>query len=458
MQMTENKIETVIGLEIHAQLNTQRKMFCGCNNNAEGKEPNAVTCPRCLGMPGTLPVANREALLKAVQIGLVFNSKINSNAKFDRKHYFYPDLPKGYQISQYDQPVCIGGQVEISTETGKKTIRFNRVHLEEDAGKLTHPADQKYSLVDLNRASTPLVEMVTEPDLKSPAEAKAFMKLVQAELINQGVSDADMEKGHMRCDANISHRRGNEFTGIVEIKNLNSFRFVEKALAFEVERQTAGFEKLKLEKGKITRGFNSQTGETYEQRRKEEAADYRYFPEPDLPPINAELLVKEASERLQDSVPKKLELLESQAGLSFDESMKVLTEKALKDYIWSEINQEYLPALAKFLVHSPELLSQNKTELINYAKAISGGKISASLAKQKLISGEKFSAEAHELNTDELTNFVVKLIKDNPDAAGRYKSGKTNLLGFFVGQTMARFRGQFEPKLVNEIITKELEK
>jgi aspartyl-tRNA(Asn)/glutamyl-tRNA(Gln) amidotransferase subunit B len=165
--MTDN-FKTVIGLEIHAQLNTERKMFCGCNNNAEGKDPNAVTCPRCLGMPGTLPVTNQEAIFKAIQIGLVFGSTINSNSKFDRKHYFYPDLPKGYQISQYDQPICIGGQVEINTENGKKIIHFNRIHLEEDAGKLTHPAGKDYTLVDLNRASTPLIEMVTEPDLSSP--------------------------------------------------------------------------------------------------------------------------------------------------------------------------------------------------------------------------------------------------------------------------------------------------
>jgi aspartyl-tRNA(Asn)/glutamyl-tRNA(Gln) amidotransferase subunit B len=294
------------------------------------------------------------------------------------------------------------------------------------------------------------------------------MKLVQAELVNQGVSDADMEKGHLRCDANISisqisnlksqnSDRKCKMSEIVEIKNINSFRFVEKALAYEEKRLRESFPNWPEKRTKVTRGFNSQTGETYEQRRKEEAADYRYFPEPDLPPINAEKLIPLAKEHLKEPIDKKLEKLEMAAGLSSDEATKVLTDKSLRDVIWSRIDTRYISALSKLLVHNPDLAGKDIKSLVRYAEAITEGKISASLAKQKLTKGEEFS-EPETADTSELEQFAVKLMKDNPDAVNRYKSGKTNLIGFFVGQAMQNFKGKFEPKIVNEIIRKELEK
>lgn len=464
MLMTE-EFETIIGLEIHAQLNTKRKMFCGCNNNADNKEPNFTVCPRCLGMPGTLPVTNKEALIKAVQVGLVFNSKINQKSKFDRKHYFYPDLPKGYQVSQYDQPICIGGSVELLNKNEKRTIRFNRIHLEEDAGKLIHPTGKKYTLVDLNRAGTPLIEMVTEPDIKSPKEAKDFMKLIQAELKNQGVSDADMEKGHLRCDANISIMQKTKtqnlkpiMSEIVEIKNINSFRFVEKALTFEENRLKSEFSNWPQKRTKITRGFNSKTGETYEQRRKEEAADYRYFPEPDLPPVDGSALIMEAEKRIVATMPQKLVELRKKINIDSDTANIILFNPEIEQFLWPLKSQSYISALAKLLAHNPEFIKQDKKELVKYAEAITAGRISTGLAKQKLLTGDKFSEESKTIDPSEIQEFVKKLIKDNPDAVTRYKAGKTNLLGFFIGQAMHKFRGQVEPRILNQIILEEINK
>jgi len=452
--------ETIIGLEIHAQLKTKRKMFCGCNNDAQGKEPNLVVCPRCIGMPGTLPVANKEAIIMTIQTGLAFNCEIPETSKFDRKHYFYPDLPKGYQISQYDQPICQKGSVKIqNTNSEIRNIRLNRIHLEEDAGKLIHPAGRDYSLVDLNRSSTPLMEIVTEPDLRSPEEAKILMKHIQAELINQGVSDADMEKGHMRCDANISTRRGQETTPIVEIKNINSFRFLQKALEFEAIRQKDEFESLKTKKGKITRGFDSKKGETYEQRTKEEAADYRYFPEPDLPPIESTELIKEASLRVKEPAEKNLEHIITSVGVNKEEAQKILSDNNIKQIITKNINEPWLGNLAKLLIHSPELAKKDDVLLEEYAEAIHNGSISSSLAKQQIIDEVRISnSNSGNDLSQQIREFMIKLIKDNPDAVAKYKSGKSNLFGFFVGQLMKEFRGKVEPSIVNKIVEEELQK
>ena len=465
------EFKTTIGLEIHAQLNTERKMFCGCSNQSyaeatdgkqrESKEPNTVVCPRCLGMPGTLPVANREAITKTIQFGLALGCDIPEESKFDRKHYFYPDLPKGYQISQYDQPFCKGGGVQI----GERFIRLNRIHLEEDAGKLNHPAGADYSLVDLNRASTPLMEIVTEPDIESPKEAKEFMKLVQAELVNQGVSFADMEKGHMRCDANISVtvqspkfevKSQEVMSEIIEIKNINSFRFVEKALLFEEKRLRDIYPK--WSKGKVTRGFNSTTGETYEQRRKEEAADYRYFPEPDVPPVSSKELIKEAKNELKKTVAQKVAKLMVKSELSFDEALISVTDKKLSKIVWSRIDEKWVGSLAKLLVHNPDLADAEIKLVTDYAKAISEGKISASLAKQKISAGEDFVESNSEIDTDSIRDYLIKFMQENEDAVSKYRAGNKNLLGFFVGALMREFKGGVEPKIINQIAAEELEK
>jgi aspartyl-tRNA(Asn)/glutamyl-tRNA(Gln) amidotransferase subunit B len=290
------KYDIIIGLEIHAELKTKSKMFCGCDNDAEGKKPNIVVCPICMAHPGTLPVANKQAVEWTILTGLALRCKVNALSKFDRKNYFYPDLPKGYQLSQYDLPLVYDGCMEIDGEK----IDITRIHLEEDTGKLTHPAGKKYSLADYNRAGTPLMELVTEPVIKSAEQAKKFCQRYQQILRYLRISDADMEKGQMRCEANVSIQekgkwkyedgqikpvRDYELNPKVELKNINSFKAVEKAIDYEIKRQVAalaGGEKLIQE----TRGWNEDKGETFSQRIKETSADYRYFPEPDLPPLN----------------------------------------------------------------------------------------------------------------------------------------------------------------------------
>ena len=278
--------EIIIGLEIHCELKTRTKMFCGCLNNPDEKHPNINICPICMGHPGTLPVINKKAVESVVKVGLALNSKIAEEAKFDRKNYFYPDLPKGYQISQYDKPLCLGGELEI----GGKKIAITRVHLEEDTGRLSHAAGD-YSLVDFNRAGIPLMELVTEPDIRSSEEAKKFCEELRLLLRYLEVSEANMEKGEMRCEANISLRKkgASEFGTKVEVKNLNSFKAVERAIEYEIARQA----KLLDEEKKViqeTRGWDENGQKTFSQRTKESAHDYRYFPEPDLPPLKGDFV------------------------------------------------------------------------------------------------------------------------------------------------------------------------
>ncbi|GAG95842.1 unnamed protein product, partial [marine sediment metagenome] len=284
----------------HVQLKTKTKMFCRCSNDSEGVAPNENICPICMGMPGTLPVANQQAIKWTAKTGLALNCQVNPESKFDRKHYFYPDLPKGFQISQYDQPIAKGGYLEVDI-AGEERVRINRVHLEEDAGKLLHPKGSKKSLVDLNRAGTPLLEIVTEPDIESAAQAKEFLRLLKLTVIYLGISDADMEKGQLRVDANISIQRGQESSMVVEIKNMNSFRAVFDALTFEEKRLKDNFDQFKGEEKKQTRGWLADQKKTTEQRIKEEAADYRYFPEPDIPPLE---FTKEEIKKLKSELPQ----------------------------------------------------------------------------------------------------------------------------------------------------------
>jgi len=430
-------------------------MFCSCSNDAEDKEPNTVVCPVCLGMPGTLPVTNKKALELTAKIGLALGSKIADVAWFDRKHYFYPDLPKGYQISQYQNPFCEGGSLTVSG----KEIRFNRVHLEEDAGKLSHKSGSKYSHVDLNRAGTPLAEIVTEPDIESAIQAKEFLQELRELLRGIEVSDADMEKGHLRCDANISLTKDGKMSPIVEIKNLNSFKFVEKALAFEEKRLANEFASWPESKTKVTRGFNSEKGETYTLREKEEAKDYRYFPEPDIPPIELGKIID-------------LELLKSEIGqlpsvdrqelidLGIDEQMAklVIKDKQLMAKIKELKSQiEINGKLVKTLVNEKKARDLNTDQLKDLVVLLNNGTPSNLIrqAVEQAIKTGNLPSDNLSDSSDEET-IIKQVIAENSEAVEKIKAGKQEVMGFLVGQAMRLGQGKINPGTVRDKLLKEI--
>ncbi|MDP4009187.1 MAG: Asp-tRNA(Asn)/Glu-tRNA(Gln) amidotransferase subunit GatB, partial [bacterium] len=324
-----------IGLEIHAELNTKSKMFCSCPNTSLQEAPNTNICPVCMGHPGTLPVANIEAIKKVLLVGKALSCTLASISKFDRKHYFYPDLPKGYQISQYDMPLCERGSLQI----GEKSVRITRIHLEEDAGKLLHPLGSSHTLADYNRAGAPLMELVTEPDLSSAKEAQLFAQELQLILRYLKASDADMEKGQMRVEVNISLSKQKELGTKVEIKNLNSFRVMEQAISFEIQRQTSILErgeKIQQE----TRGWDEKKKETYVQREKEEAHDYRYFPEPDLPPITiTQKQVHEILALMPELPSQRRERFQKEYGISADGAELFTQQKELGEYFEKVVSE-----------------------------------------------------------------------------------------------------------------------
>ncbi|MDH4358659.1 MAG: Asp-tRNA(Asn)/Glu-tRNA(Gln) amidotransferase subunit GatB [Candidatus Berkelbacteria bacterium] len=468
--MTE-EFRTVIGLEIHVQLNTRAKMFCGCDNNAEGKEPNTVVCPVCMGMPGTLPVASREAIEKTIKLGLALGCEIPKISKFDRKHYFYPDLPKGYQISQYDQPFCKGGQIEL--ESG--TVKLNRVHLEEDAGKLVHPKGSKYSIVDLNRAGTPLLEIVSEPDITSPAMAKDYMKELHLILRNLRISDADMEKGQMRCDANISvqlkgeRRKGKVASSpIVEIKNLNSFRFVEKALAHEEKKLQEEFEKWPEKKTKLTHGFDSNRGTTYPMREKEEAKDYRYFPEPDVPPFDLTRFPIEKWKKELPKLPSHHRARLSELGLTKEEANIIAKDDTIKDVI-ENVAEKNKAIIGKLLINNVEARKLSIEALNQIADTIRDGSPSnwvRDMIRRSVKSGKlpleivketKGLAPSSEEISEKTKEFTKFLISENPDVVQKHKAGKAGALEFLIGQGMKMTKGTVNPKELREELVKQLE-
>ena len=469
--MTEFK--TTIGLEVHCQLKTKSKMFCGCKNDAEGAEPNTLVCPVCLAMPGTLPVANKEAIYATIKTGLALNSEIPNESKFDRKHYFYPDLPKGFQVSQFDKPFCKGGEVDVFGHA----IRLNRIHLEEDAGKLTHPIGKNYSLVDLNRAGTPLMEIVSEPDIESPQEAKHYMEELQLLVRYIGVSDADMEKGHMRCDANISVQKDGKSSPIIEIKNLNSFKFVEQALSFEEKRLSADFQNWPDKIYKITRGFDSENGVTFEQRRKEEAADYRYFPEPDLPPIRISKKVVEEIRQQIPELPKAKHQRLVEKGMRPDVAEKIVKNLDFVDYLKTaeEIEHEVAIFVTEEVLHQMKnhTLSyadykkrvplKHISELLNFVKE---GMISKTTAKEIFAEMVRTGYQAAKIikekgleqvsDEDELQSVIKSILDENKDLVEKYRSGKTEVIGFFVGQVMRKTAGKANPEVVNKILLEKL--
>lgn len=482
------KYKPTIGLEIHAELKTNSKMFCYCKNDPDEKRPNYNVCPICMGHPGTLPVANEEAVKSVIKTGLALNCTISENSKFDRKNYFYPDLPKGYQISQYDMPLCEKGFLEIN---GKK-IGITRIHLEEDTGSLSHAEGEDYSLIDFNRAGIPLMELVTEPDITSGKEARKFAEELQLILKYLGVSNADMEKGQMRVEVNISISKNNKLGTKVEIKNLNSFRVVEKAVDFEIQRQ----EEL-LEKGeKIvqeTRGWHDKKEITFSQREKEGSHDYRYFPEPDLPALHFEEKYIEDIKSILPELPEQKRIrFEKEYNLDEKSIEFFVNNKDLSEYYekvvsefeeWTEEQEDdqahkkvsklianYLITDVKGLLGSKEFIeTEFKITAENFAefiKMIYKDEISSKIAKMVLQdmfnTGSDPSSIVEENNwgqmTDEmaLEKIAKEVIKNNPKPVEDFKSGKQNVLQFLAGQVMKESRGTAKPEKVHEMLKRLL--
>lgn len=438
-----DRFTPIIGLEIHVELKTSSKMFCGCKNDPFGApQPNIYTCPVCLGLPGALPVPNKKAIEWTVMLGLALGCSINKESKFDRKHYFYPDLPKGYQISQYDQPFAVNGKLQVTSNKQQvKEIRIRRVHLEEDTAKMLHQTinGEKVSLIDFNRSSVPLVEIVTEPDIRSAEEAKEFAKKIHQIVRSLEISDADMEKGSMRLEANISLLRGeilNEElpTYKVELKNINSFRFLEKAINSELERQ----ERL-LSEGEIitqeTRGWDSTTQTTKSQRTKEEAADYRYFPEADIPPIR---LTEQEILSIKSQIPKMPEEVRGELrakGVSEQAAEIIASDKELTSKVL-EIPSREVKNFANWILHHQES-SRGKT------------------AKELIY---QFQKEKEEIigDTSTLEGWVREAIEKNPRALEDFRKGKESALQFLIGQVQKQAKGKANVALVRKMLLEKL--
>ncbi|MFN7088452.1 MAG: Asp-tRNA(Asn)/Glu-tRNA(Gln) amidotransferase subunit GatB [Candidatus Paceibacteria bacterium] len=523
--------EPVIGLEIHVQLKTKTKMFCDSKNDPDEKHPNINICPICVGQPGTLPTINLEAVKKTILLGLALNCKIAGYTFFERKNYFYPDLPKGYQISQYQAPLCTGGLLEISTsnnfavknpkfqnpndksnsnsQDSKRRVRIRRIHLEEDTGRLLHSPDGKYSLIDFNRAGVPLLELVTEPDLRSGEEVRRFGEEIQLILRYLGISDADMQKGQLRVEVNISLSQKSEVRSKkpekklgakVELKNINSFKFAEQAVNYEIKRQTE-----LLERGKKviqeTRGWDEVRQRTFSQRTKEESHDYRYFPEPDLPPLRIadgdidleeirRMLVelpqqrRERFKKLYNLPEHDVEVLtvNKQLGDYFEKVVSELKawEKILKQRRSSEITKKLVKLAANYLITElPKLLYERgigmegieyiKITPENFAEFIARiyhQEVSSSAAqvllKEMFETGEepRVIIERKDLaqvsGVEELTRAVKETIDENPKPVEDYKKGKKESLQFLIGLVMKKTKGKANPQMTREILEKEL--
>ncbi|WP_181369794.1 Asp-tRNA(Asn)/Glu-tRNA(Gln) amidotransferase subunit GatB [Helicobacter pylori] len=470
--------EAVIGLEVHVQLNTKTKIFCSCSTSF-GETPNSNTCPVCLGLPGALPVLNKEVVKKAIQLGTAIEAHINQYSIFARKNYFYPDLPKAYQISQFEVPIVSDGKLEIDTKEGAKIVRIERAHMEEDAGKNIH--EGSCSLVDLNRACTPLLEIVSKPDMRNSEEAIAYLKKLHAIVRFIGISDANMQEGNFRCDANVSIRpKGDEklYTR-VEIKNLNSFRFIAKAIEYEIERQSAAWENGRYNEEVVqeTRLFDTHKGITLSMRNKEESADYRYFKDPDLYPVFIdEKLLKEAQKINELPGAKKIRYVRD-FNLKEDDANLLVSDPLLAEYFESML---HLGVKAKTSVTwlCVELLGRLKAEttlencrvsahaLGVLAKRIDEGKISGKSAKDvldKLLEEQGGDVDAlieqmglSQVNdTEAIVKVIEEVLKNNADKVLEYKSGKDKLFGFFVGQAMKNLKGA-NPSVVNAILKEKL--
>lgn len=479
-----SRYEAVIGLEVHLQLLTKSKAFCACSTRF-GDPPNSNTCPVCLGLPGALPVLNREAVMMAMKAALALNCAVNPRSRFARKNYFYPDLPKGYQISQYDEPLAGSGAIDIEIEGKPKRIGITRVHLEEDAGKSLHEgfadSDRK-SYIDLNRSGVPLIEVVSEPDLRTPEEAYVYLTRLKTLMLYLEVSDCNMEEGSLRVDANVSVRPdGASELGVkTEVKNLNSFRFLQKALAYEIDRQIKVLEG-GGEISQETRLWDSREQRTYGMRSKEFAHDYRYFPEPDLLPL---VITDDWKEEARRSLPELPEARKQRFilhyHLSEHDAGQLTSSKPLADYFedvtrvcgesklaanWVLNELLYLLKGANKEIEESPVRASNLAELVaSVGKGTISGKMAKDILAEMFVSGrraESIMAEkglAQINDQDELSGIIENIIAANPKQVEQYRGGKTATLGWFVGQVMKATAGQGNPKLVQEILKKELGK
>ncbi len=475
-----SKYKPTIGLEIHVQLATKTKIFCSCSTEF-GAEPNTNVCPICLGMPGTLPVLNEKAVEYGVKLGLALNMTINKTSTFYRKNYFYPDLPKGYQITQYAVPIASNGFLEVETKNGKKKIRILRGHIEEDSGKSIHTGDiteSEYSYIDFNRSGVPLMEIVTLPDIETPEEAYEFLVLLRKTVRYLGVSSGDMEKGALRCDVNVSVSKDNKLGTKVEIKNLNSFRSVRRALEFEIKRQIKT-----LENGgaivQETRHLDEKSGETKPMRTKEELNDYRYFPEPDLPPL---ILTDEYIENIKKTLPElpneKEKRFIKEFSLNKEYAHEIVSSKKVADYFERAAKLTKKPKeVANYLmVNIMSYLNENNLEIDEIPfkaeqfkellELIENGTISKNIAKQviddALRSGKSPKAIVKEKGlvqiTDEgaILSVIEEVIKENPKPVSQYLNGKTQVMGFLIGQVMKKTKGKANPKTVSKKLIEKL--
>jgi len=476
------KYESVIGLEVHVQLLTASKIFCSCSTRF-GAPPNSNVCPVCLGLPGALPVLNRKAVEFAVLAGMALNCRINETSIFARKNYFYPDLPKGYQISQYDKPLAEFGCIDIKSADRAKKINITRLHLEEDAGKSLHegfPEADKKTAVDLNRTGVPLIEIVSEPDISSPEEAYEYLTRLREIILYTGVSDCNMEEGSLRCDANISVRpRGQKELGTkTEVKNVNSFRFIREALEYEIDRQIEVLDS----GGRVsqeTRLYNANEGRTYGMRSKEQAHDYRYFPEPDLLPLVVDAQWRSAIARELPEMPEaRRARMVTDYGISDKDAVVLTVSRSRADQFEEAAKAAKNPKRVANLVQS-ELMGRLKAKGIDLEDSpisMKGVAVSSDLVESGAISGkilkdlydlcfersqdfpEVYEKEKPQQITDAaaIEQIVDQVLAQNPKQLEQYRAGKTTMLGFFVGQVMKLSKGQANPKLVNELLAKKL--
>jgi len=478
------KYEPVIGLEVHVQLLTATKIFCSCSTRF-GNPPNTNVCPVCLGLPGALPVLNRRAVEFAALAAMALNCRVNETSIFARKNYFYPDLPKGYQISQYDKPLAEFGRIDIPAGSGTRKIGITRVHLEEDAGKSLHEgfADSaNATAIDLNRSGVPLIEIVSEPDMASPDEAYEYLTRLKEIILYTGVSDCNMEEGSLRCDANVSVRpRGQkEFGTKTEVKNVNSFRFIREALEYEIERQVSVLES----GGRIsqeTRLYNPNEGKTYSMRSKEQAHDYRYFPEPDLLPLVVdEKWRAEIRSRLPELPEGRRARMVAEYGISERDAQVLTSTRAMADQFETAAKAAKSPKRVANLVQS-ELAGRLKAKNLEIAESpisMAGVALSADLVESGTISSkmlkdlfdlcfergkdfpkvyEQEGRPQQSSDTAGLEKIIDEAISANPRQLEQYRAGKKTIIGFFVGQVMKASKGQGNPQLINELLTKKLE-